>query len=223
LANATNAYNQSTVDGQVLRETQLSALASGRINRVAVIQGANSHEGRFFVPLTLSDTDYLGVVSVAANASGKSFSSILAQYPLSAYPNPFEAASALYGDAVFACPAGASNQLLTQWVPTYAYEFDDANASPLGAMHSAELKYLFNLNFGGPTIGPSSLQADSQSLASTMRKYWTGFARLGNPNVAGAPDWPSLLQGAVLWLKLPAFTPESIANYGIRHKCAFWA
>jgi para-nitrobenzyl esterase len=46
LANAIIAFNQSTVDGQVLRETQLSALLSGRINPVALIQGANSHEGR---------------------------------------------------------------------------------------------------------------------------------------------------------------------------------
>jgi len=99
----------------VLRETQVSALQSGRFNRVAVIQGANSHEGRFFIPLTLTATDYLGFVAVAAAESGKSSADILAAYPLSAYANPFEAASALYGDALFACGAAASNQLIAQW------------------------------------------------------------------------------------------------------------
>src|SRR4051794_7956863 len=37
--------------------------------------------------------------------------------------------------------SGAVSQRLATLVPTYAYEFDDASASTLGAMHSAELKY----------------------------------------------------------------------------------
>jgi para-nitrobenzyl esterase len=43
-----SAYNQSTVDGQVLPEPQVSALSAGRFNRVPVLQGANSMESNVF-------------------------------------------------------------------------------------------------------------------------------------------------------------------------------
>jgi len=78
---ATNSYSQSTVDGRAVRETQLSSLSSGRLNHVPVIQGANSHDGRFFFEPTMTATEYLGVVSAAATQSGKSFDSVLGAYP----------------------------------------------------------------------------------------------------------------------------------------------
>jgi para-nitrobenzyl esterase len=215
-------WNQSTVDGQVLRETQLSALISGHFNRMPVIQGGNSHEGRFFIPPTFSAAEYPAFVSQAAALSGKSVASILNTYPLSAYPSAFEAASALYGDGLFACGAAVSSQLLAQWTTTYSYEFDDDAASPLGAMHSAELKYLFNLNLGGPTQGPSSLPAPSRQLASTMRLYWTQFARLANPNLPGAADWRQFSEGRVQLLVPPTPTSESSMEFFGRHNCGFW-
>jgi para-nitrobenzyl esterase len=89
-------------------------------------------------------------------------------------------------------------------------------------MHSAELKYLFNLNSGNATIGPSSLPAPSQQLASTVRQYWTKFARLGNPNLSGAADWRELSEARVQLLIPPVPTSESSADFFARHKCGFW-
>jgi para-nitrobenzyl esterase len=221
LANATeSSYNQSTVDGRVLPEPQLAALALGHFNKVPVIQGANSHEGRFFFQPTVSETEYFGVVMAAAAESGKSVDLILTAYPLSAYPNPFEAVSALYGDALFACGALVSNQLLGQWTATYAHEFDDAAASPLGATHSAELRYLFNL--GDPAVGPAGLPPPSQLLGSTMREYWTQFARSGNPNGSVRSDWQPLSDGNIQVLTTPTVKSDSVSDYDGRHRCTFW-
>ncbi len=169
LANADSSFNQSTVDGWIMPESQISALAAGHIQRVMVMQSVNSHEGRFFVPAGLPAEQYQAVAGLIAAATGKPPELVLATYPLPAYPNAFEGASAMYGDASFACTASIASQFLAHWVPTFMSEFNDAGASQFGAMHTAELKYLFNLNFGGPVVVPASLPASSQTLRRDAR------------------------------------------------------
>ena len=63
----------------------------------------------------------LGVADTRAAA-------IAAEYPLSAYPSPSVAFSALVSDANFACPALQIDRWTSKWVPTFAYESDDDNA-----------------------------------------------------------------------------------------------
>jgi para-nitrobenzyl esterase len=224
LANASGTYNQATVDGQVLPESQLSALNAGRINRVPVIQGANSHEGRIFLSPTLTVEGYLTTLAGYAASVGRSASEAYATYPLSDYPSPFEALSAALGDAFFACSARRSDQLLAHWVPTYAYEFDDANASALGATHGAEIKYLFNVTQSGAAGGPGSLPAPSQQLALAMRQYWTNFARSGVPNGDSLPYWKRYFgfYDTIQLLIPPTPGVDLTFSYSARHKCAFW-
>jgi para-nitrobenzyl esterase len=234
-----SAYNQSTVDGQILPETQISAIAAGRINRVPVVQGANSHEGRIFTSPALTAAGFQATLAGFAAAFGKSRDEAFALYPLTNYASPFEAASAVLGDFAFACSAMKSTQLLSQWVPVYAYEFDDEAAGPLGATHGAELSYLFNFNLGTTLNGgPGSLPPPSQQLSLSMREYWSNFARSNNPNssasrdgdfddderAAGIPEWPraSATGGSLQLLIPPSPQPGSMPDYGARHKCAFW-
>lgn len=220
MAHGANAFNQSTVDGHVLREPPLAALQAGRINRVPVIQGANRHEGRFFISRGLTEAGYHQTVFGIAAATGKPADQIRARYPLSA--SPFEVTSALYGDAAFACTAEATSRIFARSVRTYAYEFADPGASPMGEMHTAELKYLVNLNLGGSIVGPSSLSAPSQVLAARMREYWTRFAHSGNPNSRGEAEWKPVSAGQVLSLIAPSPSARSIADYRAEHQCAFW-
>jgi para-nitrobenzyl esterase len=223
LAHGANAFNQSTVDGDVLPESQLAAIRAGHIKRVPVIQGANSHEGRFFVSPGLTESGYQLTLAAIAAATGKPFEQIRATYPLNATTSAFDAASEAFGDAAFACSAQLSSRLLAaHGTRVYTYEFDDAAASPLGAMHSAELKYLFNLNFGGPTVGPDSLPESSQLLAARMRRYWTQFARSGNTNSSDPPSWNPSFAGQVQLFKGPSPMTESATDYGDRHNCTLW-
>jgi para-nitrobenzyl esterase len=132
------------------------------------------------------------------------------------------ARDAMAGDVQYACPALAANQLLSRWAPSaFAHEFDDAGAGPLGAMHSAELAYFFNLNLGGPVMGPGSLPTTSQALARTMRGYWASFARSGIPSVSGAATWDPFPRQIQL-LVAPSPGSESSVEYSSRHHGAFW-
>jgi len=91
---------------------------------------------------------------------------------------------------------------------------------PAGAMHTAELPYLFDL---GPV--PPGFTVGQQSLAATMVGYWTRFARTGNPNGTDLPEWARFRA----WSATPyvqSLTTETDAIHGVdlgtEHQCDFW-
>lgn len=93
------------------------------------------------------------------------------------------------------CQTQSQAGALSQWAPTYRYEFADETAPPLpgrppqkaghGAQHSAELEYLYLFN-----SLPAPLNDDQQNLADRMIRYWSQFISDGNPNASWLPHWP---------------------------------
>jgi para-nitrobenzyl esterase len=95
-------------------------------------------------------------------------------------------------DLLFRCPA--TTQALWQNAlhqPTYEYQFEHAIPAQEaeGAVHSADLPYVFGYypkrgNISGP-FGEVDFK-----LADLIESYWTNFAKRGNPNAEGLPNWP---------------------------------
>ncbi len=227
------------VDGTVLTQPPGAAFASGQFNHVPVISGSNHDEYRLFVALNfdyaghpLSDADYPAAVANLLGPANPLIPFILALYPLGNYPPPSAplALGAWVTDVVFACPGRNAAQLLSQYVPTYAYEFNDENAPlsfglssppisfPLGAYHLAEIQYLFNpLGIAAP------FTADQQQLSDTMIAYWTQFAASGAPNVPSAPAWSPYNVLIDEFQSLAPPTPAVESNFDADHKCSlFW-
>ena len=215
------------VDGTLLTQTPGQAFASGQFNRVPVISGSNHDEDRLFVadeydfsgnPLT-NDEYPDAVAAVFGDPVTNSFIQFLVdtEYPLSDFPPPPGVVSAplalgaLVTDEYFVCPARNVDGLLSQYVTTYAYEFNDENAPPvqssipgltfpLGAYHTAEIQFLFNLGLASQGGIPSTFffTPDEIELSDTMIGYWTQFAKTGNPNSPGAPTWSKYSVGGSL-------------------------
>ena len=97
-----------------------------------------------------------------------------------------------------------------------AIAFADPNAGPQGATHGAEVRYVMDTH---PT---TALPAASQRLAKNMQKYWSNFARSGNPNARDLPYWPGVMPGVDIVQLLVAPTPRFDTGFSDRHKCAFW-
>ena len=112
----------------------MTAFAGGQFNRVPVINGSNHDEYR----LAVAEYDSFGATVTAANYQSTIASrldviapvaaTIAAQYPLTSYPSPSIASATVGTDGSFACPAYTADRLLSKYVPTYAYEFNDENA-----------------------------------------------------------------------------------------------
>ena len=214
------------VDGKVLTGPIGAALAAGQFARVPVLNGTNHDEERIFVTIGLTvsqGTDvpipeqpvttgnYQTDIAAALGVPAARAAAIAAEYPPAAYPSPPVAFSALVGDASFACPALQIDQLTSQRVPTYAYEFNDDNAPPVFsgpiipppvATHASELQYLFDLP-NAPVLIP--LSADQQALAASMRAAWANFAARGTPATRAVP-WPAFGAGQRADAVAPATT-----------------
>jgi para-nitrobenzyl esterase len=105
----------------------------------------------------------------------------------------------------------------------YFSEFDDPDAPapeplraapfPVGAGHSLELRYLFDVG-GAPPLNPAQ-----QRLSDEMVDYWVGFISTGSPG----SDWPSLSGDAGERMSLRPDGSRVITDFGQTHRCPFWA
>jgi para-nitrobenzyl esterase len=226
------------VDNNVLPVSIKQALDSGAFNRVPVVEGITHDEFSLFAALNiefvfgeLDASLYTFVVNTFAATVGlhATPSAVVGQYPVSGYGNNIgRALTAIGTDALFACPARRAAQSLSKFVPTYAYEFNDPNAPqifigpasfPYGAYHGSEVQYLFDVP-SQTTSG--ALDGDQQALADSMRRYWTRFARGGDPNGGGAPAWPRYTIANDTFQSLKPPTPAPTTGFAADHKCGFW-
>ena len=54
-----------------------------------------------------------------------------------------------------------------------------------------------------------------------MVKYWTQFAKTGDPNVTGSPMWPAYnaTNDSILTLNTPATSVQVTTGFKADHKC----
>ena len=223
----------TTQDGQVLPAPPIQAFSSGQFNHTPVLQGSNHDEYRLFVATQFDLTGH-PLTAAAYPAAIAAFPSIgvaktpqvLAEYPLTNFPSPDLALATAMTDTLFSCSARRANQLMSNFVPVFEYEFSDENAPsflppvsfPYGAAHAFELSYLFRLSF----LPAPTFTADQQTLADTMKGYWTRFAHNGRPNLPDAPHWPKYSASADDILSLVPPRPALESNFSAVHHCDFW-
>jgi para-nitrobenzyl esterase len=232
---ALSGYTPGVVDGEVLEQSIGTALASGRFNRVPIINGTNRDESRLFSAVSelqgapVTAANYQAMIASTLGVSPAVAAVVATEYPLSGYSSPAVALSAVGTDAMFACPALELDKLASRFVPTFAYEFNDVNAPqrflpavsfPYGAAHASEIQYLFDLPTA-PIAG--TLTVEQQMLAASMQHYWAHFAARGFPSSAGQPLWPGFTSHSQQILSLVPPQPQVETDFSAAHHCAFWA
>ena len=235
LANEDSAGYTPNINSDVLPESLGTAFATGNFNRVPIINGTNRDEWRLFVALSelegnpVTAANYQSMISSTLGVPSAAAAVIAAEYPLNAFPSPSVALGAVGTDAIFACPALTIDQSVSHFVPTFAYEFNDENAPeeflppvsfPYGAAHASEIQYLMDL----PAAAfPGTLSAAQRQLATTMKTYWTNFAKRGFPSSFGSSFWQPFHDASQRMQSLIPPAPQTETDFATTHNCAFWA
>jgi para-nitrobenzyl esterase len=163
---------QSIVDGFVLPDTPEHLLTAGKQQPAQLIIGTNANE----FPLYRGPSNARHAIDVAF---GSKASQAAQTYGLTKQPVSEALATRIATDIMFRCPAtfvAAAHQRAGHAV--WQYEF---NATPVGGgevQHSSELPYIFDGH------------ALTRNSAVKLQDYWIRFAKTGNPNLPGQPDWP---------------------------------
>ena len=178
-------------DGDVLPGDQYVLYSQGHFNDTPVLVGTNSDEGALFIRG--------GVTSAAFEMQirggyGERAEQILAAYPHATDADALQSARNVFRDSAFAWPTWTWARLQSEKGKgaAYVYYFDHRTpASPNGASHADELPYVFG-TLGGP--GRPAPRSEDTAMSARVMAYWTNFAKTGNPNDKGLPQWPAFTE-----------------------------
>lgn len=232
----TDQLSGPVVGTETLPIDPVAATADGSAARVPVLIGTTRDEFTMFVALRylrtgreLSAADYPEVLADTFGPGDRD--AVLAHYPPAHYGDSVSLAyAAAVTDDVFACLADRMADGLARTSPgVYGYEFNDPNAPapafydhlpfPLGATHSLDLRYLFDIG------GTRPLDEQQRRLSDQMIDYWARFVIAGAPDAAGEPDWPKLGTdtGPDPRLALRPDGSRVVRDFAADHQCGFWA
>ena len=182
-------YSGPILDGKLVVETAESAYNAGHQPAIPLIIGNTSAEigGAFVSSATSKESLFalFGEHEAEAKAAydpegNKKFDEVIAKFNT----------DWVWGESA----RMTANVFVAKGAPAYMYQFGyvPANArqrSPYGAGHGSEVPFVFNtLNTRWGSSGEAS--AEEKELARIMNSYWVNFAKTGNPNGNGLPQWP---------------------------------
>ena len=217
---ASNGYYFAlNVDGYVLRDSPITALAAGTHNHVPFIIGSTAHETSTQIanlPTPIStEQDY---VDLAHELYGTDLGDrALAKYPVSDYGSPFGAAVTMTTDQRFICQArriaraiaGGQAESVRRYVFTYFTQHPQL--AGYGAFHGIDVSFVFR------TLRPFNQEPFPTDLAVSDRMigYLAQFAETGDVNA-----WPEFSETAGGLAVIGADTQQRADFAG--SWCDFW-
>ena len=179
------------LDGAFLKEPIPETYAAGREAHVPTIIGWNRDERTNTLSKGLTAEKWKAYATEHYGAHAQEF---LAAFPGNTDEEAVHSADAVTTDGMIGLGAWrwVEAQAKTGAAPVYRYRFDmPSPAEPLHpqgkyAFHSAELEYVFgtlDVRHG------ATWRPEDRKLSEQIIGYWTNFAKTGDPNGAGLPQW----------------------------------
>ncbi|MDC1512871.1 carboxylesterase family protein [Porticoccaceae bacterium] len=192
------SFDKAAVDGHVFQEQVISTFERLAQCDIPVIIGSNANEGVHIPSFANQESLHL-TPETYAQAIEARYGELATEY-LEVYP--FDDSQRMLIDPLTDGFWGWGTTRLLQSCAalsskTYHYLFshasEEAQRRGLGAYHGSELNYVFN-NLGpnstyGPNMPAIAGDVGDVAIAEAMSRYWTNFAKTGDPNGATLPEW----------------------------------
>jgi para-nitrobenzyl esterase len=207
MANPT--YSGPMIDGKVVVEGPDAAYAAGRGVKVPLMIGANSADIGFSMVRTMDEL---------LAPFGPDRDKARAIYDPGNTGNVREAGMVIASDRMMVEPARfLARTLAALGQPVYLYRFsyvaESMRSQWKGAPHATEIPFVFDTV--AARYGKDLTPAD-KAIAEAANAYWVNFARTGNPNGIGLPQWPAYQAASDLLLdfslKGPVAGPDPWKN-----------
>ncbi|MEM7327797.1 MAG: carboxylesterase family protein [Pseudomonadota bacterium] len=214
-------YALPTVDGLVIPKLIGQAIGDGSVHNVPILAGYNADEATLFYDSiqkpTILEPDFPSALDARLSVLSEIYGAADAQDLIDLYglddPETYEKAETdMLGDDLFGVHMrylARSNVIVGE--PTYLYHFTrvpPSKTQTIGAFHASEIFFVFGSH--SPLAG---LTDEDEALTEAMGLYWTNFAKSGDPNGAGLPDWPAYSLSDDPWL---TFNPSIEAKANVR-------
>ncbi len=193
-------YAGPMMDGKVVVESTADAYAAGRGAKVPVMVGANSADIGFPRGRTIDDL---------LKPFGADREKARAAYVPNADAKVMEVGVAIAADQMMVEPARfVARVIAATGKPAYEFRFsyvaESMRSRWRGAPHATEIPFVFDTveaRYG------KELTAADRATAQAANAYWVNFAKTGNPNGSGLPQWPAYSPQSDLLMDFSATGP----------------
>lgn len=188
--------SSAIIDGQLLPDAVNEVFRKGQQNSVPYIAGATSFEGSLSraIPIPLLERGIAQRAEEITEIYGREITDPI--LPL-----------LVYGDFLFVAPtrylvAEMGNVDADARMYHMDYVREDMRGKMHGARHGGEVAFVFDRlreikvnkrisRMLGVPEGVYRPSEKDQNIATILHSYWVKFAKTGNPNAKGLPEWPT--------------------------------